>query len=159
MVSTETRSKRRASAGRPFIRPGTPVGAVIRASRDTDAHARLSMTDDYCQPLPARGNRGQTMILTATPAVTIIGIHRHSPEELMSRSAKLFMSGRSQAVRLPKELRFEGDSVIAKRFGKGVLLLPTDAPWSLMAEALEEFEPGFRLERDEPAQQERPEWL
>lgn len=77
----------------------------------------------------------------------------------MKRSAKLFMSGRSQAVRLPKELRFEGDSVIAKRFGKGVLLLPADAPWSLMAEALEEFEPDFRLEREEPTQQERPEWL
>ena len=57
MVSTETKSKRRASAGGPFIRLGAAAGAVIRASRDTDAHARLSMTDDYCQPLPAREPR------------------------------------------------------------------------------------------------------
>lgn len=77
----------------------------------------------------------------------------------MSMPAKLFMSGRSQAVRLPKELRFEGDSVIAKRFANGVLLLPADAPWQFMAEALEEFEPGFTLKREEPAQQDRPEWL
>lgn len=77
----------------------------------------------------------------------------------MSQTAKLFLSGRSQAVRLPKELRFEGESVIAKRFGNGVLLLPADRPWKLMAEALEEFEPGFCLEREQPPQQERPEWL
>ncbi|MAK22467.1 MAG: AbrB/MazE/SpoVT family DNA-binding domain-containing protein, partial [Alcanivorax sp.] len=33
--------------------------------------------------------------------------------------AKVFMSGRSQAVRLPKELRFEGTEGIARRFGNG----------------------------------------
>jgi antitoxin VapB len=53
-------------------------------------------------------------------------------------TAKRFMSGRSQAVRLPKSLHFEGAGVIARRFGNGVLLLPVEAPW-----ALDEFEPGF----------------
>jgi antitoxin VapB len=46
----------------------------------------------------------------------------------MSDLAKLFMSGRSQAVRLPKSLRFDGHEVVAKRFGAGVLLLPLEAP-------------------------------
>jgi len=73
----------------------------------------------------------------------------------MTTTAKLFMSGRSQAVRLPKALRFEGNEVIAKRFGSGVLLLPMEAPWQLMMEALEEFEEGFKLEREQPATQER----
>jgi antitoxin VapB len=36
--------------------------------------------------------------------------------------AKLFWNGRSQAVRLPKEFRFEGDSVRVRRMGAGVLL-------------------------------------
>ena len=54
----------------------------------------------------------------------------------MSTAAKLFTSGRSQAVRLPKSLRFEGEEVIAKRFGNGVLLLPIGDPWQLMKEAL-----------------------
>jgi antitoxin VapB len=76
----------------------------------------------------------------------------------MSTVAKLFMSGRSQAVRLPKTLRFEGDEVLAKRFGNGVLLLPADAPWQLMREALDEFEPGLELTRDQPAQQSREDW-
>jgi len=38
--------------------------------------------------------------------------------------AKLFMSGRSQAVRLPKEFRFEGDRVRVTRVGAGILLEP-----------------------------------
>jgi antitoxin VapB len=38
--------------------------------------------------------------------------------------AKLFQNGRSQAVRLPKEFRFEGDRVRIKRAGQGVLLEP-----------------------------------
>ncbi|MDR6671578.1 type II toxin-antitoxin system VapB family antitoxin [Xanthomonas sp. 1678] len=76
----------------------------------------------------------------------------------MSTTAKLFQSGRSQAVRLPKALRFEGEEVIARRFGNGVLLLPLDAPWQLLREALEEFEPGFQLQREQPEQQVREEW-
>lgn len=73
-------------------------------------------------------------------------------------TAKLFTSGRSQAVRLPKAYRFEGNEVVVKRFGKGVLLLPKNDPWSLLEEALNEFEPGFQLERSQPTTQDREEW-
>jgi antitoxin VapB len=76
----------------------------------------------------------------------------------MTTRAKLFKSGRSQAVRLPKALRFEGKEVIAKRFGTGVLLLPVDAPWQIMVEALDEFEPGFEIAREQPAHQSRNGW-
>jgi len=38
--------------------------------------------------------------------------------------AKLFQNGRSQAVRLPREFRFEGDRVRIRRMGNGVLLEP-----------------------------------
>jgi len=38
--------------------------------------------------------------------------------------AKLFQNGRSQAVRLPREFRFEGDRVRIRRVGEGVLLEP-----------------------------------
>ncbi len=40
------------------------------------------------------------------------------------RFAKLFQNGRSQAVRLPREFRFEGDRVRVRRAGRGVLLEP-----------------------------------
>jgi antitoxin VapB len=39
-------------------------------------------------------------------------------------TAKLFQNGRSQAVRLPKEFRFEGKEVRISRVGLGVLLEP-----------------------------------
>lgn len=38
--------------------------------------------------------------------------------------AKIFRNGRSQAVRLPKEFRFEGDAVRVRRVPEGVLLEP-----------------------------------
>ena len=38
--------------------------------------------------------------------------------------AKLFRNGRSQAVRLPREFRFEGDRVRVRRVSGGVLLEP-----------------------------------
>ncbi|WP_428663028.1 antitoxin [Reyranella sp.] len=52
----------------------------------------------------------------------------------MSATAKLFTHGRSQAVRLPKEFRFEGTEVRVSRIGSRVILEPvgaTDAmPWA-----------------------------
>ncbi|MDN5874221.1 MAG: type II toxin-antitoxin system VapB family antitoxin [Sinobacteraceae bacterium] len=74
----------------------------------------------------------------------------------MSQTAKLFMTGRSQAVRLPKALRFEGKEVVAKRFGNGIVLLPVDDSYRIMREAVEEFEPGFQIEREQPEAQTRP---
>jgi len=70
-------------------------------------------------------------------------------------TAKLFLSGRSQAVRLPKEYRFRGNEVVVKHFGNGVLLLPIDDPWQMLAAGLEAFEPGFVLSREQPEQQMR----
>jgi len=42
----------------------------------------------------------------------------------MTMIAKLFRNGRSQAVRLPREFRFEGDRVRVRRAGRGVLVEP-----------------------------------
>ena len=44
--------------------------------------------------------------------------------EEAQRRAKLFMNGRSQAVRLPHDMRFGGKEVLVRRFGNGVLLEP-----------------------------------
>ena len=38
---------------------------------------------------------------------------------------RIFWTGRSQAVRLPKEFRFEGDAVLVHRKGNAVILEPT----------------------------------
>lgn len=70
-------------------------------------------------------------------------------------TARLFQSGRSQAVRLPKEYRFAGTEVVVKHFGNGVLLLPVDDPWQTLAAGLAAFEPGFALTREQPDEQVR----
>ncbi|CAN7445314.1 type II toxin-antitoxin system VapB family antitoxin [Acidovorax sp. LjRoot118] len=71
-------------------------------------------------------------------------------------TARLFQSGRSQAVRLPKEYRFSGTEVVVKHFGNGVLL-PVEAPWQTLEQGLAAFEPGFVLERQQPDDQMRAE--
>ena len=48
----------------------------------------------------------------------------------MSTIAKLFINGGSQAVRLPKEFRFDGEEVRVRRLGQGVVLEPlTPRTW------------------------------
>ena len=44
------------------------------------------------------------------------------------KRAKLFQTGRSQAVRLPKEFRFKGNTVTVRREGTAVILEPDDWP-------------------------------
>jgi len=70
-------------------------------------------------------------------------------------TARLFQSGRSQAVRLPKEYRFSGTEVVVKHFGNGVLLLPVDDPWQTLQAGLAAFEPGFEMTRQQPDDQLR----
>jgi antitoxin VapB len=70
-------------------------------------------------------------------------------------TAKIFQTGRSQAVRLPKEYRFEGTEVFVKHLGKGVLLMPTDDPWALLEASLDMFESGFEIKREQPSSQTR----
>lgn len=70
-------------------------------------------------------------------------------------TARLFQSGRSQAVRLPKAYRFKGTEVVVKHFGNGVLLLPVDDPWQTLQAGLAAFEPGFELTRQQPDTQIR----
>lgn len=40
------------------------------------------------------------------------------------QTARVFMNGNSQAVRLPKDFRFEDDEVVIKRIGNSVMLIP-----------------------------------
>jgi len=46
------------------------------------------------------------------------------------QTAKIFINGRSQAVRLPKDLRFSGKDIFIKKIGKMVVLLPKDDHWT-----------------------------
>lgn len=72
------------------------------------------------------------------------------------KTAKLFMNGRSQAVRLPKAFRFEGNEVYIKQIPEGVLLIPkTVSVWDAWEQNLLDWDTPFMLERSQPEHQER----
>ena len=71
------------------------------------------------------------------------------------KTAKLFQNGQSQAVRLPKEFRFEGDEVIIKRSGNAVVLIPTNHSWDVLASSLDKFSDDFMANRNQPDSQIR----
>lgn len=71
------------------------------------------------------------------------------------KTAKLFQNGQSQAVRLPKEFRFEGDEVIIKRSGNAVVLLPANHSWDVLTNSLSKFSSDFMDDRNQPNQQSR----
>ncbi len=71
------------------------------------------------------------------------------------QTAKIFINGRSQAVRLPKDFRFDGNDVYIKKIGRMVVLLPTDDPWSSLVNSLNQFTDDFMENRKQPDQNPR----
>ena len=65
-------------------------------------------------------------------------------------TAKLFMNGQSQAVRLPKEYRFPGDEVGIKKVGSMVVLYSVDNVWDTFLEGLNGFSDDFMAFGREP---------
>jgi antitoxin VapB len=73
-------------------------------------------------------------------------------------TAKLFWTGRSQAVRLPKEFRFQGKEVRIRKQGKSVILEPVANDWAWLDEITGQLDQDFIDAVLEPVeQQERPE--
>lgn len=72
-------------------------------------------------------------------------------------TAKLFWSGRSQAVRLPKAFRFRGKEVRIRRHGSAVILEPVADDWAWLDAIAGQLDDDFVQAVDEqPKQQERP---
>lgn len=72
-------------------------------------------------------------------------------DTMTTKRAKLFRTGRSQAVRLPKEFRFAGDEVLIRRQGSAVILEPDGWPDGYLrsfAGVPDDFERGPQGEPD-----------
>jgi antitoxin VapB len=86
---------------------------------------------------------------------------KKTPSALISQGesgsyvAKLFMNGRSQALRLPKELRFAGDEVYLKKVPAGVLIITDEERINCLMRAFGSI-PDFP-DRVQGLDQERPE--
>jgi len=66
------------------------------------------------------------------------------------KTAKIFQNGQSQAVRLPKEFRFEDNEVFIKKSGNVVHLIPRSDSWSSLFGSLKKFSRDFMSERVQP---------
>ena len=71
------------------------------------------------------------------------------------KTAKLFQSGKSQAVRLPKGFRFGSERVYIKRVGNAIVLLPSEKPWNTLLGSLSLFSTDFMNQRNQPSVQKR----
>lgn len=74
----------------------------------------------------------------------------------MTSTAKLFQNGQSQAIRLPKEFRFEHQQeVIIKKLDGAVLIFPKNDTtiWEKMFDKLDDFSSDFLNSRTQPTQE------
>lgn len=74
---------------------------------------------------------------------------------MSTKIAKIFMNGRSQAVRLPKEFRFDTDEVYITKQGKNIILSAKKASWDEFFDSISAFDDDFLRDRDNEKPQER----
>lgn len=71
------------------------------------------------------------------------------------QTAKLFKNGKSQAVRLPRQFRFDDDHVFVKKSGNVVMLIPSSHSWDALIGSLDKFSSDFMRERKQQKAQKR----
>ena len=72
------------------------------------------------------------------------------------KNVKVFKSGNSQAVRIPKEYQVTGKELTINKIGNTIILFPKDDPWKLFKSSLTEFSDDFFTDgRKQPKMQKR----
>jgi antitoxin VapB len=66
------------------------------------------------------------------------------------KTAKLFQHRQSQAVRLPKDFRFEGKEVLIKKSRNAVVLIPLVNSWGSLIDSLGKFTKDYMVDRPQP---------
>jgi antitoxin VapB len=74
---------------------------------------------------------------------------------VMAQTARLFMNGRSQAVRLPAEFRFPGREVLIERQGDAVVLRPRPEGWDDFFARPSQVPQDFLADRKDRAPEDR----
>jgi antitoxin VapB len=78
---------------------------------------------------------------------------------MVMKKAKIFMTGKSQAVRLPKAFRFEGREVSIVPLGRGIVLQPISKSWSDVFQNINSTDDFFSEGRKDLPPQERGEYF
>ena len=66
-------------------------------------------------------------------------------------TTRVFANGNSQAVRLPRDYRFEGGEVVIKKVGEMVVLFPKQYKGARFKELLATFDADFQIGRTQPS--------
>ena len=74
-------------------------------------------------------------------------------------STKVFTSGNSQAVRIPKEFHIDCSDLCIKKIGSTIILFPLENRWENLERSLSEFSDDFMSDdRNQPVLQKREEF-
>ena len=74
---------------------------------------------------------------------------------MIIKVAKIFMNGRSQAVRLPKDFRFDCDEVYVRKQGDGIIISPKKSSWDDFFDQKSAFDDDYLNEREDTTPQDR----
>ena len=72
------------------------------------------------------------------------------------KTVRVFTSGNSQAVRIPREYQVTGKELLINKVGNTIILFPLDDPWKPFKNSLQEFSDDFFADgRKQPKMQKR----
>lgn len=72
-------------------------------------------------------------------------------------TAKVFQSGNSQAIRIPKELHTDETEYIIRKSGECYFLIPKNDPWALLRQCIGMADEAVSFEREQPVLSDLPE--
>jgi antitoxin VapB len=76
----------------------------------------------------------------------------------MNHASKVFISGNTQAIRIPKEFQVSDKELYIQKVGSALFLFPKSDPWKAFKESISEFSDDcFHDGRMQPDQQDREE--
>jgi antitoxin VapB len=72
-------------------------------------------------------------------------------------TAKVFESGNSQAIRIPKKYKLKGKEAYITKIGDAIVILPMKQKWNTLITSLDKFSDDFMSERIQPEMEKRDE--
>lgn len=103
-----------------------------------------------------KANFMRVLLVLTTKLIHTNNIYQLALKVISMDTAKLFQTGRSQAVRLPKAFRMPGSEVKIRRDGDKIILEPIKTSWQDLLMSLNEFPADFmKGGREQPDMQER----
>lgn len=72
-------------------------------------------------------------------------------------TAKVFDSGNSQAIRIPKKFKLKGKEAYITKIGDAIVILPMKQKWNSLISSIDKFSDDFLTDRSQPILEKRDE--